>query len=81
MTRHRASTSMYLLTFCVHVMLLERHHWKPAFQAAAVMLRTLPPSTASHRLAARAHPAECSHYVIIARDGRNLVTRVRVMLS
>jgi len=25
---------------CVHVMSPERHHWKPAVQAAAVMLRT-----------------------------------------
>ena len=39
-TRHRASTSMYSLTFCVRVMLPERHQWKPAVQAAAVMLRT-----------------------------------------
>jgi len=85
-------------------MLPERHQWKPAVQAAAVMLRT-PPSTASHRPAshahfpytarnfenappspdshrpaARAHPAERSHYVVISRDGRKLVTRVRVML-
>jgi len=42
-TRHRASTSMYSVTFCVRVMSPERHHWKPAVQAAAVMLRT-PPS-------------------------------------
>ena len=42
-TRHRVSTSMYSLTFCVRVMLPERHHWKPAVQAAAVMLR-MPPS-------------------------------------
>ena len=40
----------------------------------------LPPSPASHRPAARAHPAERSHYVVISRDGRKLVTRVRVML-
>jgi len=46
-TRHRASTSMYLLTFCVRVMSPERHHWKPAVQAATVMLRT-PPSPAGH---------------------------------
>ena len=52
--RHRASTSMYSLTFCVLVMLPERHHWKPAVQAAAVMLRTFP-STASHRPASHAH--------------------------
>ena len=35
-----SSTSMYSLTFCVRVMSPERHHWKPAVQAAAVMLRT-----------------------------------------
>ena len=46
-TRHRASTSMYSLTFCVRVMSPERHHWKSAVQAAAVMLRT-PPSPACH---------------------------------
>ena len=78
-TRHKASTSMYSLTFCVRVMSPERHLWKPAVQAAAVMLRT-PPSPASHRPAARAHPAERSHYVVISWDGRKLVTRVRVML-
>jgi len=101
---HRASISMYSLTFCVRVMLPERHQWKPAVQAAAVMLRTLPrrrpiigqsatptsyirrailrtpPVTASHRPAARAHLAKRSHYVVISRDGRKLVTRVRVML-
>ena len=42
MTRHRASTSMHSLTFWVRVMSPERHHWKPAVQAAAVMLRTPP---------------------------------------
>jgi len=46
-TRHTASTSMYSLTFCVRVMSPERHHWKPAVQAAAVMLRT-PPSPTGH---------------------------------
>jgi len=34
---------MYSLTFCVRVMLPERHQWKPAVQAAAVMLTTPPP--------------------------------------
>ena len=53
-TRHRASTSMYSLTFCVRVMSPERHHWKSAVQAAAVMLRTAP-LTASHRPASHAH--------------------------
>jgi len=41
-TRYRASTSMYSITFCVRVMSPERHHWKPAVQAAAVMSRTPP---------------------------------------
>ena len=39
-TRHRASTSMYSLTFCIRVMSPDRHHWKPAVQAATVMSRT-----------------------------------------
>ena len=78
-TRHRANTAMYSLTFCVRVLLPERHQWKPAVQTAAAMLRT-PPSTASHRSAARADPADRSHYVVISRDGRKLVTRVCVML-
>jgi len=42
LTRQKASTSMYSLTFCVRLMSPERHHWKPAVQAAAVMLRTPP---------------------------------------
>ena len=42
LTRHRASTNMYSLTFCVRVMLPERQQWKPAVQAAAVML-SMPP--------------------------------------
>jgi len=41
-TRHRASTSMYSLTFCIRVMLPEHNQWKPVVQAAAVMLRTTP---------------------------------------
>ena len=41
-TRHRASTSMYSLTFCVRFLLPERHQWKPEVQTAAVMLRTPP---------------------------------------
>ena len=53
-TRHRASTSMYSLTFCVRFLLPECHQRKPAVQAAAVMLRT-PPSTANHRRASHAH--------------------------
>jgi len=53
-TRHRASTSMYSLTFCIRFLLPERHQRKPAVQAAAVMLRT-PPSTANHWRASHAH--------------------------
>ena len=45
---------MYSLTFCVRVILQERHLWKPVVQAAAVMLRT-PPSTASHRSVSHGH--------------------------
>jgi len=89
----------------VRVMLPERHQWKPAVHATAVMLRTpsprrqpvtdqpatpnshirrailrTPSSPASHRPTAHADSAERSHYVIISRDGRKLVTRVRFML-
>jgi len=92
-TRHRASTSMYSLTFCVRFLLPERHQRKPAVQAAAVMLKT-PSSTANHRRASHAHfpytahnfenaprhPPGRSHYVVTSRDGGKLVTRVRVML-
>jgi len=67
-TRHTASTSMYSLTFCVRVTTPECHHWKPAVQAAAVMLRT-PPSTASHR------PASHAHLRYTARNFENPVTR------
>jgi len=81
-TRHRASTSMYWLAFCVRVLLPERHQWKPAVHAGrrSNVENAHPPSTASHRPATRADPAERSHYVVISRDGRKLVTRVRVML-
>jgi len=48
-TRHRASTSMYSLTFCVHFLLPERHQWKPAVQTAAVVLRTPPPAAGRPR--------------------------------
>ena len=80
-TRCRASTSMYSLTFCIHVMLPERHQWKAAVQAAAVMLRTPPVDGQSPASSAcRPRPADRSHYVVISRDGCKLVTRVRVML-
>ena len=41
-TRHRASTSMYSLTFCVRFLLPVRHQRKPAIQAAAVTARADP---------------------------------------
>ena len=64
-----ASTSMYSLSFCVRVMLPERHQWKPAVQAATVMLTT-PPSTASHR------PASHADFPYTARNFENApVTR------
>ena len=73
-TRHRASTRMYSLTFCVRVMSPERHHWKPAVQAAAVMLRT-PPSTASHR------PASLAHLRYTARNVENASVTRRSLIS
>ena len=80
-TRHRASTNMYSLTFSVRFLLPERHQWKPAFQTAAVMLRTAPVARRSPAGdARRPRPAGRSHYFVISRDGRKLVTRVRVML-
>jgi len=102
LTRHRASTGMYSLTFCVRVMSRERHHWKPAVQAAAVMLRTLPidgqspasqpcplPIYDAQFCAPPRHPPVTSEQraqtppsvrtVVISRDGRKLVTRVRVI--
>ena len=52
-TRHRASTSMYSLTFCVRFLLRERHQRKPAVQAASNVKNA--PSTANHRRASHAH--------------------------
>jgi len=84
LTRNTASTSMYSLTFCVRVMLPECHQWKPAVQAAVVMLRTPPvtrqsPATGGQQ---RAHTPPCVRTMSsYRRDGRKLVTRVRVMLS
>ena len=62
-TRHRASTSMYSLTFCIRLLLPERHQRKPTVQAAAVMLRTpsLPPSMANHWRASDAHFPYTAH--------------------
>jgi len=55
---------MYSLTFCVRVMLPERHQWKPVVQADAVMSRT-PPSTASNR------PPSHGHFPYTARNFEN----------
>jgi len=63
------------LTFCVHVMLPERHHWKPAVQAAAVMLRTPPPSMASHR------PASHVNFPYTARNFENIPITRRSLAS
>jgi len=62
---------MYSLTFCVRVMLPERQQWKPAVQAAAVMLRTPPSSTASlpsHRPPHTSHGVLCNVAYVSARD-------------
>jgi len=48
----------------------------PTSHMQRAILRTPP----RHRPAAHVHPAERSHYVVISRDGRKLLTRVRVML-
>ena len=56
-TRH---TVMYSLTFCVRVMLPERHQWKPTVQAAAVMLRTHPPP---HRRPVTGQPATPTSHI------------------
>ena len=98
-TRHRASTSMYSLTFCIRFLLPERHQWKCAVQTAAVMLRRPPvggrslagrprplpvcgaqfwgPRRPPASGARRPRPAGRSHYVVISRDGRKLVTGSR----
>jgi len=66
---------MYSLTFCVRFLLPKRHQWKSAVQTAAVMLRTPPVSGRSPAGGARRprHSGR-SHYVVISRDGRKLVT-------
>jgi len=55
---------MYWLTFSVRITLPERHQWKPAVQAAAVMLKR-PPSPASHAASSARTPrrafALCRH--------------------
>ena len=68
-TRHRVSTSMYSLTFCVRVMSPERHHWKPAVQAAAIMLRTPPPSP--RLLPVTGQPASHAHLPYTVRNFEN----------
>jgi len=105
-TRHRASTSMYSLTFCVRFLLPERHQRKPAepgrrsnvenaphrrpitgkqatptSHIRRTILRTPPVTRQSAHAARRPRPAGRLHYIVISRDGRKLVTRVRVMLS
>ena len=52
----------------------------PTSHIRRAILRTPPPSPAGRRPEAHTHPAERSHYVVISRDGRKLLTRVRVML-
>ena len=86
---------MYSLTFCIRTVLPERQQWKPAVQTAAVMLRTLPVDVpymarnfenapVTHHSAAssarKPRPDGRSHYVVISRHGRNLITKVRFML-
>jgi len=71
---------MYSLTFCVRVMLPECHQWKPAVQAAAVMLRTPPvdgQSPASSARRPRRAFTLCRH---IAWWAQSCNYRVRVML-
>jgi len=75
---------MYSLTFsvalcCQNATSRSPQSRPPTFHIWRAILRT-PPSPGSDRPAVRAHPAECSHYVVISRDGRKLVTRVRVIL-
>ena len=50
------------------------------FRAITRRVRKLRFRGRSLWLVARAHPAERSHYVVISRDRRQLVARVRVML-
>jgi len=75
-TRHRASTSMYSLTFCVRFLLPERHQWKPAVQTAAVMLRTPPRRPVAGRPAA---PASRMRHAVLGAPpspaGRRLAAR------
>jgi len=86
-TRHRASTSMYSLTFCVrwerpppstasHRQASHGHFPYTARNSEnAPVTRQSPASSAR-----RPRPDGRSPYVVISRDGRKLVTRVRVML-
>jgi len=81
--RVQACTSMYLLTFCIHVMLPECHQWKPAVQAAAVMLRTPPIDTSqpamstSHirRAILRTPPVTASHRPAARADPAQMAVR------
>jgi len=80
-TRHKASISMYSLTFCVRFLLPECHQWKSAVQTAAVMLRTPPLAVGRRprplpvccaRFWRRPRPAGRSHYIIISRMDASL---------
>jgi len=76
-TRHRASTSMYSLTFCVRVMLPERHHWKPAVQAVAVMLATPPVDGQSPA----SQPRQLANLLYTARNVENASVTRRSLIS
>jgi len=105
-TRHRASTSMYSLTFLRSRYVARRPPvearspdcrsnvenaprrrlvtGKPATRTSHIrraILRTPPVTRQSPASSVRRpRPDGRSHYVVISRDGRKLVTRVRVML-
>jgi len=66
---------MYSLTFCVRVVVRT-----PPVEARSPGRCSNVENAPRQWPAVRADPAERSHYVIISRDGRKLVTRVRVML-
>ena len=78
---------MYSLTFCVRVMSPERHHWKPAVQAAAVMLRTppvdgqLPASHARFPYTARNFENAPRHTPVTGQQRAHTPPSVRTMSS
>ena len=57
-TRHRASTSMYSLTFCVRFLLPERISEEARSPGRCSNVENAPLSPASQRPAARADPAQ-----------------------